>query len=149
GSDAQNAGEHLYGTLFSGLTMTEAKKGSWLLSLDDALFSAPFPALIVGGEAGHKNYLIEGHSLQIIPGALSLTRSTSPRQGTFLGVGDPVYNTADSRWRAPMFNAGWFASTVAPPLLSAHASTGGGQLARLVESAAEIDSCSRTWGANS
>ncbi len=152
---SEHIGERLYAELFGALSRGEANKREWLLSLDDALFELPFAALLKERKDGKVTYLIEEHSVQVVPGAMFLARSlarvpdSQPRAPSewFLGLGDPIYNTADSRWtgagRASMFR-GWFA----------YAGTGvsgpsGGQLSRLVGSAAEVESSARNWTAGS
>jgi CHAT domain-containing protein len=125
----------------------ERRKAAWLLSLEDALFELPFAALVPGPEhiAGSNEtmYLIESHSLQIVPGAFLLRERTAARaaRGRRVAVGDPLYNTADPRWpggtasRKGIFDL-WTGST------SANTST---QLNRLVGSAGEAEAVSRAW----
>ena len=89
-------------------------------------------------------YLIESHSLQIVPSAFLLKRSAAEAalRGRLVAVGDPIYNTADPRWvashppRKSMLGFGWTSSS-AEPL---------GQLNRLVGSGAEAEGVSRAWG---
>jgi CHAT domain-containing protein len=151
-------GKRLYAALFGALTVREAAHPAWLLSLDDALFQLPFAALVTEG-SGKMKYLVEQHSLQVVPGALSLignlTGASRGFRGVadgqtgqksqadwFLGLGDPIYNTADPRWGAvhparERFK-GWFAYG---------AVDGAGQLSRLVGSANEVESSARNWTA--
>ncbi len=89
-------GADLYQRLFGSLDPADAAKTSWLLSLDGVLFKLPFAALVSSYENGKPVYAAERHSTQGIPGALFLNRqATAP--GGYLGVADPVYNSADPR----------------------------------------------------
>jgi CHAT domain-containing protein len=126
------------------LSRGEREKPQWLLSLGDALLDLPLAALVTGPPNGQRGsdqkvkYLIETHSLQIVPGArlLSADRSAPDRSGWMVAVGDPIYNAADPRWRSGRpFRAGLF---------TALAETTGG-FARLVGSAAEVESSARSW----
>ncbi len=135
GSEEQGA--RLYAELFGGLSPEEAAKQAWLLSIDDALFELPFAALVIELKSDERKgdktlFLAEKHSLQLVPGASSLTHRDSvagPAGGWFLGVGDAIYNTADPRWHGPI-------------------STTQTQLTRLVGSAGEIRSSARSWTAD-
>ncbi len=87
-------------------------------------------------------YLIESHSLQVVPGVFLLEHGDSKgsARGRLVAVGDPIYNTADSRWLAAHpATKGIFGLGIA----SANASA---QLNRLVGSAREVESVSRAWG---
>lgn len=115
--------------LFGGLEETLRLHPNALLSLDDALFELPFAALVERFDGARPVYMIEQHELQIVPSAYMLVPTwPGPRQGGFLGVGDPVYNTADPRWR------GGRAAVPAPLVLS-----------RLPGSGREIRECARRW----
>ncbi len=148
-SGASRLGEKLYAALFGGLSAEETEQPKWLLSLDDALFQLPFAALVVtqkGGErrSGTMEYLVERHSVQVVPGALHFNAERSGAKGAgdggarwFLGVGDPIYNLADARWKAARFSS-WFLN-----------SKSNGQLNRLVGSGSEVESCARSWAGGS
>ena len=135
---AETLGARLYRDLFGGLSAEERSKRTWLLSVEGALFDLPFPALVTGRSGSEAQYLVEKHSLEVIPGALLLSRAPEPpkRNGWFLGVGDPIYNTADPRWqaRAPGPFRGWFAMA------------GTDQLNRLVASGNEASNRAREAG---
>jgi len=132
--EAAESGERLCRQLFGGLSLAEVGKHAWLLSVDDELFEAPLAALVTEQKGSQVTYLMEQHSLQLVPGALSLAREQAPRAGGgLLGVGDPIYNVADPRWRRPFFQ-GWFAATTAP------------ELSRLVASGDEVRAIARSWG---
>ena len=75
--DAAARGGEIYRELFGKLGRLENEKADWLLSLDDALFELPFAALATERKDGRPVYLIEKHSLQVVPGALLL--SAAPR----------------------------------------------------------------------
>ncbi len=117
-------GNRLFLELFGGLSAGVRRKLQWLLTADDTLFDVPFATLVVGNLKGHPVYLVEEHPTQRISSAMSLP--TLPRKaigGAFLGIGDGIYNTADSRWTsrpAPtsaelaMLRFSWPASPLAP-----------------------------------
>jgi CHAT domain-containing protein len=134
GPEAARRGLELYRQLFGQLSPLETRKPAWLLSLDGALFDIPFAALVTEQRGGNTEYLVERHSLQTVPGALLLSASAGPeiqgghRRGEFLGVGDPVYNRADPRWRGP-----------------AAKREARGELQRLVGSADEIEASAGMW----
>lgn len=135
--DAREWGERLYGELFGALKREESGKRVWLLSLDDVLFETPLAAVVdrrgSEGKDGEMKYVVEDHSLQVVPGALWLRGETGLRtaNGWFLGVGNPIYNTADSRW----VKTRWL------PWLTGVDE----QLSTLVESGAEVESSARNW----
>jgi CHAT domain-containing protein len=149
--DSPNAGATsaaLYHTLFGQLPPRFRKKPRWLVALDRELFDAPLAALREDtSEGGH--YLVEGHVIQVIPGAGywldSMRRRPSPASPSlFLGVGDPIYNTADSRLAA--LPAAAYAGLL-PGLvpISRPPRTPTLMLPRLVASARELDACARAW----
>jgi len=99
---AQTAGSQLFRTLFGQLTPAFAEKPRWLLALDAQLFELPFAALVEETNAQGAVFLAERHSLEIVSGAGMLSRAGPDRglsSGPFLGIADPVYNTADPRWK--------------------------------------------------
>jgi CHAT domain-containing protein len=138
-------GQKLYQELFGQLRPQESRKTAWLLSLEGALFDLPFAALVTEQQGGNTVYLVERHSLQTVPGALLLgvSESQSGRRdpargpilgevpGEFLGVGDPIYNVADQRWRRPLFFS--------------RPNKTEGQLDRLVGSGREVEASARSW----
>ena len=136
----EKLGADLYQRLFGSLDPADAAKTSWLLSLDGALFDLPFPALVSGFENGRPVYAAELHSSQVIPGALFLTGNTVP-PGGYLGVGDPVYNSADPRRKSDSKWMDWL------PRLPVTSGEGLGQLNRLVSSAHEVQRSSESWQA--
>ena len=133
GAEAIRQGRQLYQQLFGQLKASEIQKPAWLLSLDGPLFNVPFAALVPGPDATAM-YLVDTHTLQTVTGALLLNTASdsrsreSQRRGEFLGVGDPIYNQVDPRWRGPV---------------SSRSSTG--QLQRLVGSRVEVEASAKMW----
>lgn len=125
-------GKELYFVLFSDVGHEVEGKQHWLLTADDAMFSAPLAATVVAETAHRPVYLIQRHAIRILPSAALLAREAgrlSP--GTdFLGIADPVYNRADNRFDAASVMPG-------ATLL---------ELPRLTASASEIEVCARAWG---
>ncbi len=136
-NQAYVSGARLYRKLFGTLPARIARKPEWTLSVDDALFDVPFGALVTN-YGGNEKYLVERHSIEVIPGALPASGAPDKpdANGWLLGVGDPIYNLADQRRARPVF-AGW-----------GLAAETGGDLNRLVASGAEIESSARSWQGN-
>jgi CHAT domain-containing protein/tetratricopeptide (TPR) repeat protein len=130
-------GETLYRTLFGALVENFQTKGRWLLALDGSLFDVPFAAL-PSGDSNRPSTQAGRRVIEVIPGAALWTnRPPSSGSGSFLGVGDAVYNLADPRlggaFRAHIpSNA---ARTLAP-------------LPRLAASAAELEISAGAWNGN-
>ena len=122
----------LYHRLFGSLSPAAASKPSWLLSLDGVLFDLPFSALISSYEDGKPTYGAERHSTEVIPGALFLSTTRASYPAGFLGVGDPVYNSADPRLE---HDRGW----------TSIRSDKRSQLNRLVSSSREVRRSSEAW----
>lgn len=127
-AEAAQQGRNLYALLFGQLEPRENGKTAWLLSLEGALFDVPFAALVTGQRNQEVTYLVENHSLQTVPGALLLRKGAHLPDGPFIGVGDPIYNTADARWNGPRATA-----------------NAAGQLERLVGSGKEVETSARSW----
>ncbi len=128
--EAETQGEELFETLFGPLEPRVRGKKQWLLALDEHLFTLPFAALVTGRKGGEPVYLGTRQALQIASGAGLLALGTRRRfDGRFLGIGDPIYNRADVRWRSRR------AVQAADDL----------GLVRLPGSAREIEACSRAW----
>jgi CHAT domain-containing protein len=138
---AASWGARLYGELFGGVGEWAVEKPEWLVVLDTPLFEAPLAALVMPGAGTNQTeYVIERHSLRLLPGVWALLgeEGTTPASkeahskagaGGFLGLGDSVYNKADSRWGGR------------PPRSAAI------ENARLVGSAREVEACARAYGA--
>jgi CHAT domain-containing protein/TolA-binding protein len=146
-ASGERLGRELYRTLFGGLEARYRNKSRWLLSLDEGLFQTPFAALVVGGKPGVPVYLIERHTIRTVSSAANLSHSLRKNRiaGSFIGIGDPIYNAADNRWRGEtresqggwlQFRWSWRASAAGPPTLG---------LSRLPGANAEIDACAREW----
>jgi tetratricopeptide (TPR) repeat protein len=140
----QAAGSRIFRVLLGQLDGEFRAKPRWLLALDAQLFELPFAALVEDAGAGGPVFLAERHSLQIISGAGMLSPAGNGRRlrhGAFVGVADPVYNMADTRWKGRP--AGSFLG-----LFTARAdeSTAGDlHLARLAGSAREVAACAAAW----
>jgi CHAT domain-containing protein len=123
-------GRGLYKFLFGSVSARYLSHPKWLLELDGPLFDLPFAALVVGnsGRKGKNEpiFLFQRKILQVIPGALMLQPRTVFGRGPFLGVGDPIYSPADSRYQGDHTKH----EVVLP---------------RLPATAAELESCSRAW----
>ena len=136
------AGARLYSTLFGRLAPQFRAKKRWLLALDEPLIEAPLAALVE--RTGPRTaYLAESHATITIPGAgfwlESAGRCSAARPSRlFLGVGDPIYNSADQRLGRPGLldsSARWAHRAPAQPLA----------LPRLAASGAELDRSARAW----
>jgi CHAT domain-containing protein/tetratricopeptide (TPR) repeat protein len=125
-------GNRLYQDLFVPAGAAHLAHKRWLLELDGPLFDLPFAALVTN-DAGTRNgepaYLIKRAALESIPDALMLERQTPSAGGGFLGIGDPVYNAADTRYHG----SGKKKQDIVLP--------------RLPDTATELQACSRAWGA--
>jgi tetratricopeptide (TPR) repeat protein len=145
----EGAPSQLSRTLFGQLPNRFQSKTRWLVALDRGstltdsqgrftagglAFEAPLAAL---PEPNHpETYLAERHVIEMIPGAAWWVEAASRiRQAPapiFVGLGDAIYNTADSR--LPSLAPG--SSPASKPAL---------MLPRLVGSGEELDACSRSW----
>jgi CHAT domain-containing protein len=151
---AKQGGKQLYAELFGVLSRRETAKQHWLLSVEDALFELPFSALVTERKDGKVTYLVEDHSLQIVPGVIAggqqqavsnqpfSDRQAGVRPAWFLGVGDPIYNIADARWRPAAGSHLAFS-------LFAQTADERRQFNRLVGSAAEVDLSAQSWNSGS
>ena len=140
------AGSQLFTILFGQLDPAIRRKPRWLLALDAQLFELPLAALVEETRTDGPVFLAERHSLQIVSGAgmlLSSGRDRGLSAGPFVGVADPVYNMADSRWKGSP-PAGFLSFFTA----RASDSTAGDDLhlARLPASAREVTGCAAAWG---
>ena len=126
GDNPDELGLAIYRDLFGQIPGAVLQKDRWLLELDGPLYELPFAGLVTGYAAGKPVYLVETAALQSIPSALLLERGTLSLAGGFLGIGDPVYNAADPRFRGPKSNPGY-------------------ALPRLPGTAAEVEACALEW----
>ncbi len=143
------SGEQLYTTLFGAAPSHILAKRQWALALDGDLFRLPLAALVTGRPGGRPEYLAERHAAVIVPSALLLSRQHTPAwEGPFVGVGDPIYNAADSRGdsRAErrLLAYGGFLDML-PPVFAETRKNQAIELARLPGSGRELEACSRAW----
>jgi CHAT domain-containing protein/tetratricopeptide (TPR) repeat protein len=121
----------LYRTLFGQLGGRFRNRRHWMLALDGPLFDAPLAALTTR-DGKHPAYLVEQHTTQVIPGVGwwldAVDRPATRHRQLFVGIGDAIYNAADSR--ADSHRDG------ALPTLT---------LPRLVGSGVELDACAGAW----
>lgn len=117
-------GHSLYSQIFGEISREGRTSTVWTLVLDGSLFELPLAALPVDKTGSDVRYLVETRSIRIAP-SLFLAADRPPERRVFVGIGDPVYNRADSRYRGS-----------AKPAF---------ELARLVGSGQEIDACARAF----
>ena len=153
GSPEASAGGHqLFQMLFGSLDPVFRRKARWLLAPDARLFELPFAALIEQTGPRGSVFLVERHSLQITSGAGMLVSAGAAKSlsGRFIGVADPVYNTADSRRPNPVHpDSGPYLAFFLSPFTARAASDRPAQdlhLARLAGSAREVEACAAAWG---
>jgi tetratricopeptide (TPR) repeat protein len=131
--EAVSLGNRLYSQIF-GSSRILADKPTWILAPDGPLFEMPFAALVqaVHDPGATPLYVVERHALQIVPGVSAVFPTPGGRvDGPVIGVGDPIYNRADLR--LPRQQSG--------PVVPVRAM----ELARLVGSGREIESCAKIW----
>ncbi len=126
GAPSAKAGAELYSSLFGSVPDRYLHHTNWLLELDGPLYELPFAALVTGEDNHQPVYLMQRAVLQAVPGALLLKHDAIPAGGELLAVGDPIYNTADSRYSGKRGKAEL-------------------TLARLPNTASEIDACAHAW----
>jgi tetratricopeptide (TPR) repeat protein len=134
--DAAGLGQGLYRDLFGGVPPELLGRSMWIIAPDGPLFELPFAALREETGSQPALYVIERHTIRIVPG-VSVLFGSSPQalQGPYVAIADPVYNRADPRLPAADMPPG-----VAPD--------GTGrlyELARLPGTAREVDTCVKTW----
>ncbi|HTU43958.1 MAG TPA: CHAT domain-containing protein [Bryobacteraceae bacterium] len=103
GQDTTAPGRMLSQTLFGQLSPAVWRKRNWLLAADGVLLGGvPFSALPDISQPSQGTFLIERHSLRLLPSELLLCRNRKNAvqpAGRFLGIADPIYNMADARAR--------------------------------------------------
>jgi tetratricopeptide (TPR) repeat protein len=124
-ADSPAAGE-MWRDLFASVPAAFLNRRRWLIEPDGPLNNLPFAALRDDTRPGAPVRAVERAAIETIPGALLLEQGSIPANAPFLGVGDPVYNSADPRYAAK----------------DAHADL---TLPRLPATAGEIEACSRAW----
>ena len=141
---AVTMGSRLYSQLFDGCSRRLLDKPEWIVAPDGPLFDMPFAALVEGSKSqpGTPLYVVEHHAVQVIPGISALFGATnSDWDGPVVALGDPIYNRADPRLSARpglgnrADNGPSDSSSFVPRL----------ELARLVGSGREIESCAKIW----
>ena len=122
--------------LFGQLSPALMAKKEWLVAADGALLnSVPFSALAGSGARASDEPLIAAHSIRFVPSELLLADAPDEQPARkFLGVGDPIYNMADSRRRRTL------------TLLPARRQTDSLILARLVGSEREVRTAGKESG---
>ncbi len=97
GRDASAAGWDLSRTLFGQLPPSIRNRKEWLIAAEGQLLEAfPFSALPDPGDSAMP--LIQSHAVRLLPSELLLLSSKGKEpKPEFLGIGDPIYNLADSR----------------------------------------------------
>jgi CHAT domain-containing protein len=131
GEPAAALGESLYRTLLGNASAAVKSRRRWLLSLDGELFDLPFAGLVAERRDGAPVYLVQRHSLEVVPGVWALGQSAGAAwSGPMVALGDAVYNVADRRWTG-----------------AARARVQAGlELPRLAGSGREVRACLRAWG---
>lgn len=126
--DRPDSGQ-LWKTLFDGLSPRARRASHWMVALDRGLFEAPLAAL----REPDRTLVAEHHVLETTPGAgywvEALGRSHTPPAPLFVGIGDPIYNTADPRLPKSLRTSSSASLT----------------LPRLVATAAELEESARAW----
>ena len=126
--EAPSHGRELYKALFGAVAARYTDRPKWLLELDGPLYNLPFPALVTNPAGQPPAWLVERVSTRSVPGALLIEDRPSTLSGPFVGIADPVYNAADSRYTGRK----WRSESV---------------LTRLPNTDSEVKSCARAWGA--
>jgi CHAT domain-containing protein len=99
----------LYDALFAQLTPDELSNPHWRLSLDGPLYEIPFAALAAPSPSGRRPLILD-HSITVTPSLINQSPAAAPLRGRFVGVGDAIYNLADSRLpQRPVRSFPWFA----------------------------------------
>jgi CHAT domain-containing protein/tetratricopeptide (TPR) repeat protein len=116
----------------------------WCLALDRDLFELPIAALVSGDRDNRPAYLIETRALEVVPGAWAIGAPgrEAPPKG-FLGIGDGIYNAADSRLRVSTPAPASWTARIAGLFRKRPARL---ELPRLVGSRRELESCARLAG---
>jgi len=130
-ADIDAAASSAYRLLLGALPRAVETRRHWLLALDAGLFELPWAALRTDGA-----FLIEKHSLTMTPHASLRGGIPAGAAGNvFLGIGDPVYNRADTRWlgRRQLFGNPWSGRDVF-------------ELPRLPGTGRELEHCARVQG---
>jgi CHAT domain-containing protein len=100
-----STGMELSQQLFGEYLYSHRTTPFWTMVLDQQLSTLPVAALPARSEG--RRFLLEDHSLRILPSALFL-KNEAAREWTYraVGIGDPVFNQADRR-SSPLKNASY------------------------------------------
>lgn len=144
--DAGIRSAELYRVLFGSLAPRFETKSHWLLALDRQLFEVPVAALIETTRPAPV-YVAERHVVESIPGAGYWLESASPPERRtdrlFLGIGDPIYNSADPR--TPHFSVMQAGLLPTGGFFNSAPAGNSVVLPRLVGSGTELEACARAW----
>jgi len=143
-SEVRRVGGELFHLLFGQVDPAVLQARHWLLALDGALLEMPVSAL----STGDGRYVIEDKSLELVSGAPALLeRSAGPANGRFVGIGDAVYNTADSRWSGYLENSGRNTPFRIGRLFAQDNRVAGAELSlpRLASSRSELETSAQAW----
>ena len=92
------SGQRVAAILFGNLSGAVLDRPEWVVSPDGPLFEAPVSALPLPGQQDG-SLIGSRHSVRILPGGwIRDTRAPGEATTAFVGIGDPVYNSADLRW---------------------------------------------------
>jgi hypothetical protein len=99
GSASAGPGQRLSQTLFQQLDPKIWQKRQWLVAGDGALLDGvPFSDLPDLSSPNANQVLMASHDVRFLPSELLLLEPDTPSPNRiFVGVADPIYNTADSR----------------------------------------------------
>jgi CHAT domain-containing protein/tetratricopeptide (TPR) repeat protein len=124
------AGHRLYRDLLGDPKRSFQECSQWYISLDEPLYTLPFPSLVV--ELGKQGpvFLAQRKAMEFLPGAQLFEAPKRERfaNQTFVLAGDGIYNRADPRYDRPglMRPASW-------------------EMARLPGSGAEVQFAANLW----
>jgi len=136
-------GARLYDALFGQISEEARSKADWLLLAEGELFDLPFAALVHSSQRGGSEFLVERHSVRILPSAaMLLDQPGEVWDGPLVAVGDPIYNAADPRWH-PERESDW---AQVFPWFPAKPPASGFQLNRLIGSAEEVEESAKAYG---
>lgn len=142
--EAVTLGNRLYSQLFDGSSRSLLDKSEWIVAPDGPLFDIPFAALVEGSKSqlGIPQYVVERHAVRVVPGISALFGVTdSDWTGPVVGLGDPIYNRADPRLPARAA----LGKSYDHELRGSSSAVSRIELARLVGSGREIESCAKIW----
>jgi CHAT domain-containing protein len=138
---AANAGERLSQAIFGKLPQQLQDKSEWIIAGDGALLKGvPFAALpdLCRSKTGKVVPLLAAHSLRLLPSELLLlSPKPNAAEARFVGLGDPIYNSADTRLGS---------EHISVPLNNSSAGMSQIPLARLVGSGNEIQAAATQSG---